>query len=243
MNRRYVGVVVLGEAKRKAAAREKSAAEIERSFVRQWNFLVSSCLAYDAGSEWELVRIAGAVATFCNDGTSPSLLTLMDYGRFYQGRLLDTAGDVGDTNLLDDHPLVGFSMGIQGSAITHFLDDIPPDGWLKFGKWWNGTVVRFASTGQKYNRKQLILALRNTDGYGHVTRKADPLIDEIGEDAPARWQAFKDGQPEKIKGDILSSSVRQIGHELVRSLEKHVPSLVVNGIEYPAHLSIVARNV
>lgn len=233
----------MGEAKNKAAAREKNKFEIERAFVRQWNSLVSSCQHFDAGCEWELVRIAGALSIFCNDGSSPSLLTLIDYGREHQGRLLDTAGEVGDTNLLDDHPLVGFSIGTHGATITHFLDGVPFDGWMKFGKWWNAPVVRFASTGQKYSRKQLVIALRNTEGYGHFTKKADPLIDEIGEDAPVRWQAFKDGQPEKIKGDILSSSVRQIGHELVRSLEQHVPFLVEQGIEYPKNLSVLVRNV
>ena len=231
----------MGEAKKKLEARRKSSHEIERTFVRQWNFLVSSCLDYDQGREWELVRIAGAIATFCNNGSSSSLLTLVEYGRTYNGLFLDTAGPIGDTNLLDDHPLIGVQIGPKGSSITHFLDDAPPDGWLKFGKWWSASVIRFASDGRKYNRQQLVLALRNTDGYGHVTANSDPLIDEIGENAPAKWQAFKDGQAEPVKGDILSSSVRQIGHELARSLQKYIPSLTERGIDYPDHMSIFNR--
>jgi len=235
----------VGEAKRKAEARRlKSPDEIKNHFVEQWNMLVSSCLAFDSGDLWEVARIANSIAMFCSDRGQNSLFTLIDFTRNYGTTALDTAGEINGRNLLNDHPLVGMSFGTKGAQFTNFLDDSIDNQWSSISHWWGkNAVVRFAKDDHRLTRSQLILLVRDKQGGSHVDRDIHEIISRIQEDIDQGWVAESDGIEVPMEGSILVCSIRQIGHEVIRTIEKHAATLVTQGKNYPRQIRPLEKDI
>jgi hypothetical protein len=230
----------MGESKRKEKARrEKSPAEIERHFFEQWNMLVSSCLAFDAGDSWEVARIANSVSMFCSDRGQFSLFTLTDFVRTHGGTAFDTAGHINCLNLLNDHPLVGMELGANGARFTNWFDDAFENRWSKIGDWWGKhPVVRFAKDDRRLTRSDLVLIVRDKQGGSHVDKDFHEILSRIEEDLDQGWMAESNGIEQTMNGSILVCSIRQIGHEVVRTIEMHGASLVKDGKKYPTKLGL-----
>lgn len=227
----------MGEKKAKEAARRRSAAEIAEKFQSQWNALASSCLSYDEGHLWEVERIANAVAIFCNDGKQFSLMTLADYRKLYPDELLDTAGEINGLNMMPDHPLVGMQLSPQGATYTNFLDAVPTSEWISFGRWWSkNTVVRFPQGDKRFSRRDIILNVRNSEGGSHVDPYVAIMTDQLGPGSKGLWTSNVAGKLSPMEGTILASSIRQIGHELLRSLQRTGTTLISSGVKYASPL-------
>ncbi len=232
----------MGEKKTKQAARKRSSAEIADKFKAQWNALTSSCLAYDDGHLWEVERISNSIAIFCNDGSQFSLMTLVDYRKTYSDELLDTAGEIYGQNLLPDHPLVGMQMGPAGAQYTNFLDMMPGSRWIRFGQWWSkNAVVRFPDGERRFTRRDIVMNIRNSEGGSHVDPNVSTVTDQLGPGSKALWTSVIAGKTTPIEGTILASSIRQIGHELLRSIQNSGSGLTQGGLEYPLGLKSIGH--
>jgi len=80
--------------------------------------------------------------------------------------LFDTAHDYDTKNLMSHHGLVGLRM--SGGDVSYFapLDDGTagrPYKFVRFPDWWNNVVIS-DSNKNKFNRRELVLALANKDG-------------------------------------------------------------------------------
>lgn len=237
------GSFILGQKKRKDIVRQKNQDEIRAHFRDQWNSLCSSCLAFDAGRGWEAARIAASVHIFCSSSGQDSLLSLVDFSRQFGSDFLDTCSPISGRNLLDDHPMVGMMLSGEAASFINFLDSGPANGanWTKFSNWWgHNPVVRFAQTNRRFMRSDVISAVRNKEGGGHVDVDVSLLADRLGDPNNAGWVANVNGLEKPLQGSILLSSVRQIGHELLRTIQNHAPDLVSTGISYPPKLEAVS---
>ena len=137
---------------------------------------------------------------------------------------LDSAGPINPNNLAP-------TMGLAYSQITAVdgdgtfapswmphLGEIHP--WagkqLQFTRWWNSPVVRDGSRTD-FSRKDLVLAVANSDGGGHVDPSLRPAYLKLSR-LNSMGMGFTGPKNEGDFGDPILANIRQIGFEVLASL-------------------------
>ena len=183
-------------------------------------FLKSSAAAFDAGHTGEAKRLAVTIRVLVHDTrNSKSLLGLLSYKQ--NMRYLDTAHELDPNNLASHHGLVGLRIGGgKGSYFAPIDEDIPgrPNKYIPFPKWWNKVVIKDGKKN-KFNRRELVLALANKDGGAHIDPELDKEYVELTRNNSVGW-VFTSGSDSEPINDVELFSVRQIAHELIASIEK-----------------------
>jgi len=111
----------------------------------------------------------------------------------------------------------------RGSYAAPLVDgnQTRPKKYVIFSEWWEKVVI-VDSNKNKFTRRELVLTLANKEGGAHV----DPLIDEAYAELTRHnsvgW-IVSDGKSEMPINDVELFSVRQIAHEVLKSLERQFP--------------------
>lgn len=178
------------------------------------NFLRLSASAFDAGHTSEAKRLAVTTRLLLHDtNRSKSLLGLLGWK---QGvGYLDTAHDYNPNNLISHLGLVVFG----GGSYIAPLDD-RPNKFILFPKWWNKIIIVDKNKNQ-FNRRELILALANKDGGAHVDPKLSKAYSDLTRKNSVGW-LLSDGTIDKPMVNIERFSMRQIAHEVIRSIERQL---------------------
>lgn len=190
--------------------------DIEEEFRAQLKFLKKTCDSYDAGDSDEFRRIALAVRVL-----------VYDYGqsKFIIGQLglksipfLSFSEPVNPRNLIPSFPLVGMEWNAEGTIYSPLLDRHP---WMSrasaFDDWWNEAA--FYSPGRiSMPRSGFILHTANQAGGAHVDPTLDEEFHDIAKANEAGWVS-NFGGVEKPLMDLEKACVRQIGFEVLRTLE------------------------
>jgi hypothetical protein len=135
--------------------------------------------------------------------------------------------------------LVQMVMSPSGAKHIPFLDDPLPEGQpslVPFHEWWSRIIFRNPE-GQALSRKDLVLAVANTDGGAHV----DPDLDETYaklRDESLGWIFAKEATHCRVRPAELAA-VRQIAHEVLKTLD---PSLEAHPRK-PEGALVMARSV
>ncbi|GFO81541.1 MAG: hypothetical protein A49_11680 [Methyloceanibacter sp.] len=123
-------------------------------------------------------------------------------------------------NLMPACDLVAISIGPSSVAYLPVLDDIPPIyNWNKviFDVWWNQPIV-CDKQRRKMSRKDLVLALANKDGGAHVDPELDEIYASLSRQNSLGWEwVSEEGTRDPDSGPELAC-LRQISHELEKSL-------------------------
>ncbi len=187
--------------------------------------LSKSCKEFDRGDVFEAKRIAVHLRTLWhNKGQSKGLASQLNLAN----QVIDTAFVVPPTFItagLPDTPSDERRLfAIGGSRAYAPLFDNGPAGIYKtqFDQWWEGNVLSDGE-GHKFTRKDLVLALANTDGGAHV----DPTLDSeyyaltrkgtfgtirvVPTEDPKVFKRVETPSP-------VAVTLRQIGHETLKSL-------------------------
>ena len=146
----------------------KSRTEILREFEEQMSAFQSSSAAFDAGQTWEAKRLATVVNILVHDhGRTISLLKQLRVKDAIRFR--SSGHPLRDGNLLSEMPLVKIEMSSTGVRYLPLLGDRPPTSprWFPFSKWWEEPILRHGKR-VSVSRKNLVMAMRNQDGGGHV---------------------------------------------------------------------------
>ena len=154
---------------------------------------------------------------------STSLLTLLKK----KGMLFyDTALDYDPRNLLPTMGLIMMRLGPDGAAYVPPLDDGPPvrclKGKIPFEKWWN-KIVFVDTKGNKLTRKDLVLAVSNNDGGAHVDPKLDEAYADLTRFKSLGWVFVSEGVEKDFSTRPELASIRQITHEVLKSLKDEFP--------------------
>ena len=212
--------------------------DLVRHLNDQVAFLRSSTEAYDAASEREAKRMAVAVRVLLHE-TQQSRSVLGQLGLREKIAYYDTAGPVRRTNLMPTMGLINLRVQIDEVSNRAFyaprLDDFPPTpgagSWIHFGEWWRRPVSRVPRDDLEIAREQYILAVANTEGGAHVDPFFAPLYAALSRDNAFRWTrgVMRDGKAENLgplEGDPVFAAIRQISHELLKTLEKHLSQIL-----------------
>jgi len=206
---------------------EQTDSDLKTHLKEQIAFMILSCRSFDQGFSAEAKRMALTVRVLLHDTkSSKSLLTQMNRKSmlFY-----DTAYDYDPRNLMATMGLIMMRMGADGPGYVAPLDDGPPSRYKKgkvpFDQWWNKVV--FVDT--KHNvltRKDLVLAVCNKDGGAHIDRRLDKAYADLARFGSLGWIFEVDGVQVEPATPPELTGVRQIAHEVLKSLKDGFPELL-----------------
>jgi hypothetical protein len=202
---------------------QQTAADYRQHLQDAVNALSLSSASYDRGFLGESKRLAATMRVLVHDtGASKSLLQQMDLKdkiKYYA-----TPSLYGPTNILTQCHLVMIRMGSAPVAYLPVLDDFPPIlGWteLSFTDWWNQSVVRDIQH-RDITRRDLVLALANRDGGAHVDPQLDSVYAGLSRRNSLSWFIVAGNATVDFPDGPHFACVRQIAHELEKSIQKHL---------------------
>ncbi len=196
----------------------------------QIRFLISSAESYDNGSIGEAKRLALVVRVLTHD-TSNSASLLMQLKKkgieFY-----DTCIDYNPNNIMPHMGLLMMKL-TTGTPTVYVapLDNLSPSrikGKVSFDKWWKKIALR-DSTGFTYTRGDIISVLANKEGGAHVDPKLDAEYVKLSRFNSMGWKSVsrKGGVISKTDlGNPVFPSMRQIAHEVIKTLKEEFPDLL-----------------
>jgi hypothetical protein len=199
----------------------QATSDLEKHLADQLRFLESSAAAFDSGFDGEARRLAVVIRVLVHDTKqSKSLLGLL--GRKGMG-FYDSALDVNPNNLMTHSGLTAMRLTAggpdAGGKYIALLDGaMAPHRPITFDQWWNKVVI-VDDKRHTITRKELVLAVANTDGGAHV----DPTLDEkyarLSRGNSLAWIWHDESGERPMEGPELAA-VRQIAHEVLKSFQK-----------------------
>ena len=194
----------------------QTAEELQEHLNDQMAFLASSAKSFDEGFEGESKRIATAIRVLVHDTKhSKSILSQLD---LKDRSFWNTCDPENYDNLVSHSGLVVNLMEKNGATYRAFLDDgYHPPYETPFDEWWN-QVIFVDSAKRKLSRRDLVLTVANQDGGAHVDASLDKTYAELSRNNALGWVYQKDDEPQiEMKGPE-KAALRQICHEVLRTL-------------------------
>jgi len=205
--------------------------ELLGHLVEQIIFLTNSSKSFDDTFTCEAKRIATTIRVLLYDNPTPksnsiSLLTQLDKKNigFY-----DTASDINSDSPIPQWGLLVISL--RSGKYLAPLNNLPPDrlkkGKVRFDEWWDKIVLKdFA--GNTFSRSKLIKTLADKEGGAHVDSKLDKdYVNLIKNNSMGITYVTHRGgiTSERAMGNPVLHSVRQIAHEVIKTLGDEFPNL------------------
>ena len=195
----------------------------------QLAFLVEDATKYDEGDSAVAKRIAHSLRLLLHDTRhSKSLLRQLDLKKI---KFLNTVEPHTQANLVSTCGLIAFKFdgpsGRRPWLVPHGDPaNLPSRFELAFSDWWTMPVLVAKKKKRDilFGRSDIVLHLANQDGGSHVDEKLPRDYVEL-----SRWNAIgvvvrrdEVGDPIPI-GNPIFPCVRQISHEVLRTLHAQVP--------------------
>lgn len=207
----------------------------------QIDFLQRSAKAYDEGYTSEAKRLATTLRILLHDTTqSKSLLTLLGRKKM---KFYNTAMEY-DSGLAPNMKLLliiirGHSDNGQGDYFddAYFkppLDNCPNtdvNRKISFLQWWNQIVI-IDQKKNKFSRKDLVLAVSNKDGGAHIDPKLNDRYADLTRFNSLGWYLISNNIKKNFSTNPELASVRQICHEVLKSLNDEFPGMISNTFLY-----------
>jgi hypothetical protein len=202
----------------------QSREELQQHLSNTVQALELSARAFDEGFDGEAKRLAAAIRVLLHDTSSS--VSLLGQLREKNIHFYDTSVPRNPGTIITYNGIIAINITPQGAVYAALLDDLPPGcspRWVSFEEWWNG-VIFVDKKGSETSRKGLILAVANKDGGAHV----DPVLDEKYANLSRRnslgWR-FSSPRGDVPLKNPEKAAVRQIAHELLRSLNPTMPKV------------------
>jgi hypothetical protein len=157
----------------------------------------------------------------CTTRTLRSLLAQL--GEKDRLQFLDTAERINPRNLVVSAPglvVMHFDPQRGGRYIAPLDEKLhghvhPPS---KFGPWWTLKILR-DQDGATWSRRSLVLTLANKEGGAHVDPDLTPAYESLAAKNGLDYHFGNGDVLMPFSGNVVAASVRQVAHEVVRTLE------------------------
>ncbi|MDP2719108.1 MAG: hypothetical protein Q8P44_04650 [Dehalococcoidia bacterium] len=198
----------------------------------QINFMIASAVSFDNGFEGEAKRLAVAIRILVHDtSSSEALLTLL---RKKDVLYYDSASSFDPRNLLPSNCLTMIRASrkedeeLMGDYVAP-LERLSParnkNKKVGFGRWWNRTTMYKDKEGNSFTRRDLVLAVANKEGGAHIDRKLDQAYANLARFNSLGWKVFTEVEEKDFRNSPILPSIRQIAHEILKTLSDEVVSL------------------
>ena len=193
----------------------------------QVDFMISSAVSYDNGFEGEAKRLAVAIRILVYDTSScTSLLTQL---RKMDILFYDSAAAFDPRNLATSNCLTMMKLSVAGAEYVAPLDNLSSarnkDKKVSFVRWWNRTPMYKDNADNIFTRRDLVLAVANKEGGAHIDPKLDQAYADLSRFNSLGWKAVISGVDQDFKNTPVPPSVRQIAHEIIKTLKEGVLDL------------------
>jgi len=191
--------------------------------LRQEGLLRTYASGFDGGNTDLALPMAVSIRVLVHDTrTSTSLLEHL--GVKHRILFLDTAQHIIPGNLLTNLGLVIAEVTVGEYVAPLDMERPIQNPPSRFAAWWK-TPIAVDTRRSEFSRKDLVLAVANKLGGAHVDSTVPEDIDHFRLPDSLGWRTvgpLGDGQ----FNSPLPPSIRQIAHELIRTIESQVkPSL------------------
>jgi hypothetical protein len=219
---------------------ELSQVDLEQHLTEQMSFMHRSARAFDVGDEAEAKRLAAHIRLLVHDtGASKSLLSqlgIKDRIRYEDTTIRReilppglTAWPPGTIVLHSGITVTQMKMGgpRPGVVFAAPLHDVAPERIgppVEFARWWE-PVILTDTHGNSFSRKSFVLALANEDGGVHVDPELRASYAALVKANSLGRMGAGPGEEMRPLLNVALASVRQIAHELLRTLEREMPCL------------------
>ncbi len=202
--------------------------DLKDHLKEQIQFLIFSSKSYDNGFYGEAKRMAISLRILLHDTSkSHSLLAQLNKKsiKFY-----NLAHPYNKKNLLTTMSLISIKTKVDGTEgeVTYepLLDNWIPQkrqiSKIDFNAWWNQTVIKDKEKN-KFSRKDLILQVSNTDGGAHIDPELDDRYAALSRFNSLGWETVFNGKVLGFKNKPELASIRQITHEVLKTLQDEFP--------------------
>lgn len=200
---------------------EQSNEDLQTHLKERIYFLRSSAKAYDEGNVSEAKRISTSIRVLVHDtSNSKSLLTQLNKKgiKYYDTAIKPIPGNqVSTTGLVTLQISNGKFSYVPRLDNTH--SQIQKVG---FDQWWNDSIIIVDKKGTQFKRSDLVLKMCNQDGGAHIGPSLNDAYADLSRSNSVGWKLNLDGNDQDLKG-IESASIRQICHEMLKSLKDELP--------------------
>jgi hypothetical protein len=187
-------------------------AELFDALRKQVRFFRTSAAAFDAGDTAEAARSAVAIRVLVHDA-GRSFSVLRQLGVKDRLRFVDTATPLRPGNAASTNGLVVMTMSNQGGDVfvpplDNLSDARQGKPRLSFPDWWEAVVI-IDILGSRFSRKDLVLALANSDGGAHVDPQLTEAYAALSRSGSLGWIVGNcDGQRPLLRVRCLHLSAR-----------------------------------
>ena len=200
--------------------------DLRESLREQINFLIASCKAYDSGFQSEAKRQAATLRVLLHDTSrSKSILKHLNKKNI---KFYNFANRYNKSNLVTHMGLIEMKVSEGEAKYIPHLDNGRPSLYsqpkLDFNTWWNQTVI-VDNEKNKFSRKHLILKVSNQDGGAHIDSSLDDDYAALSRNNSIGWIFISNGQEKEFSTKPELTSIRQITHEVLKTLKDEFPEL------------------
>ncbi len=206
--------------------------DLDRHLREQLHFLSESAESYDKGYEAEAKRMAVCLRILLHDNPPNSVSLLEQLGLKSTAKFYDSALPSRPGELNMGASLIVIPAQNNAKAIP-FLDDSPPgtSGLVSFDEYWNRPVLY--AGGKHFTRKELVKLVADQDGGAHIDPSLNEEYANLSRNDSFGWKAGSNDAPsDPVKFSELAS-IRQITHEILRTLEPDYPHKPMPTVEGP----------
>jgi len=200
----------------------------------QIDFMIASAISYDNGFEGEAKRIAATIRILVHNTASCSgLLTQL---KMLDILFYDSASPFRLQNPIPCNCLTVIRLSkretenLMGDYVAP-LDNLSParskDKKVSFTRWWKLNYVIKDKTGALFTRKDLILTVADKEGGAHIDPKLNQAYANLTRFNSLGWKVYTEGESKDLDNPV-PPSVRQIAHEVIRTLRDGVTDLFVD---------------
>jgi hypothetical protein len=195
--------------------------DLQNHLAEQLHFMEISAENFDNGDHSEAKRLAVSIRVLLHD-TDSSHSLLRQLGIKDGAKFFDTSStrDIVGTYA----GLVLKAVGPNGGSYVAPLDDVPPSQVFEqvdFEAYWNKPIV-VDTRNQNFSRKNLILSVANQDGGAHIDPGLNKDYATLTRENTLGWVYNTADETGPLTGEALAS-VRQIAHEVLKSLIPNYP--------------------
>ena len=193
--------------------------ELQEKLDQQLRLIHASIDKFDGWFIDEALRLATSLRILLHDtDKSQSLLKQL----WIKNKILfyDSSLEIPQNNWVKTHYrwLATAFVGNRGAREVPILDDNPKAKKVDFDVRWNG-IIFVDMNWDKFSRKDIVLFAANQDGWAHIDGKIREKNANLSR-KNSLWVMIWNGKERKPMQGLDYTAIRQITHELLKSLDE-----------------------
>lgn len=211
---------------------------IQSALLEIYLDLKDDCQSYDEGNIRKAKDIAGRIRTLVKDGPSKKTVSILQQLNKKNIQFIDSAipytqnpgfsffeiDSISNSTIFIGSVFMGLvfkkvisnSFNFNPLYTSTFMKQ--PLKEVSFENWWNQIIYEDRGNKFKLSRKELILSISEQDGFAHFDPKLNPEYEKFLQ--ADSLEMIINFEKVKFNNSAVKGSIRQIGYEIILTLER-----------------------